>query len=165
MTSSDLNIISSWQKLITYHNNDINSLHKVGFLLSGFGINPNNHPVQHESSKIILEALHNKTQRMKNLTIFILLIPFALAGILLNGIFYFPLRTWIKKITEGSIFLDSVSFGIMSFLFPVFSILESILFNYLFGIHFVFWLIAIPLSAWLLLECRYQFYKFASLKN
>ena len=156
MKSTDRKIISTWQRIITYHSTDLDSLHKIGTTLSKPNLS------DQEFTKIVHDSLPNRHKRFWSLFKFASLLPFAIAGILLNGLFYFPLRSWIKKITRGSIFLDSVSFGIMSFIYPPFCIVESAILNHYLVYHFVLWFLLIPLSAWLSFECGYQFRKFVS---
>lgn len=76
----------------------------------------------------------------------ILLIP-ALIGCLLNGIFYFPLRSWIRSKTKDSIFYDSLLFGMLTILYPVYVLILSLVLFFILHIPFWFSIIALPATA------------------
>ena len=51
----------------------------------------------------------------------------ALAGFLLNAPLFFPVKNLAKKFTKNSVFYDSVFFGMLLVLYPVYCILISII--------------------------------------
>lgn len=53
----------------------------------------------------------------------ILLIPFAFAGWVLHAPFYYPIKTFTKAKTKGTVYYDSVLFGILLLLYPFYLIL------------------------------------------
>ncbi|MEO6960908.1 MAG: 1-acyl-sn-glycerol-3-phosphate acyltransferase [Puia sp.] len=55
------------------------------------------------------------------------LFPLAAVGLLLNGIFFFPVQKFVRKKTAGTVFYDSVLFGLLLLGYPVFWIIMNLL--------------------------------------
>jgi hypothetical protein len=49
-----------------------------------------------------------------------LLAPFALAGWVIHAPLYYLLRAWARRFTQGTVFYDSVLFGLLFFGYPVY---------------------------------------------
>ena len=100
------------------------------------------------------------------ITAVILFIP-ALAGLVLNGAFYFPLRNRTRAKTKNTIFYDSLLFGLLTILYPLYILLLSLVLYFTVHIPVWIWIIAIPVTAlctarwWVLLQkiSRYSIMK------
>lgn len=49
--------------------------------------------------------------------------PLALAGWIVNAPFYYPVRSIARRITRGTVYYDSVLFGILFFLYPIYVVI------------------------------------------
>ncbi len=58
----------------------------------------------------------------------------ALAGFLLNAPVFFPVRNLARKFTKNSVFYDSVLFGMLLILYPIYCILIAIIVGFFCGI-------------------------------
>ena len=86
----------------------------------------------------------------------------ALAGLLLNSLFYFPVRNFTKKKTKNTIFYDSLFVGLLTMLYPVYILIVAVLLAYFTGIPLALWVVVIPLCGW----CTIQFWVYAlKIKN
>lgn len=83
---------------------------------------------------------------------FLLVVP-ALAGVLLNGLFYFPASSLVRKKTKNTIFFDSLFFGLLVTLYPVYILLLSGFLSYYTGLYMGLWIVLIPLTGWCCLQC------------
>ncbi len=86
---------------------------------------------------------------------FLLMLP-AMLGYLMNAPIYIPVQKMVLAKTKGTVFYDSVLFGSLLFLYPVFVLLICILLLF-FGVSlpmvgFIFCLF--PLSAWSFVQWR-----------
>ncbi len=93
--------------------------------------------------------------RTKNTWVFL---P-AMAGYILNILCYLPIKEFLKKKTRGTVFFDSVLFGSLLFLYPIYVLLVCIL---LCELHVYIAIIALffflfPLSAWCAVQWRRGF--------
>ena len=70
----------------------------------------------------------------------ILLSPFAVAGWIIHAPLYYPLTLLARKKTAGTVYYDSVLFGLLFFTYPLYLIVLSILLTYITGIYWC-WLI------------------------
>ena len=95
---------------------------------------------------------NNDRQLVACLILALLLAPFALIGWLINAPLYFPIRNFVKKKTSGTVFYDSVLFGMLLLTYPIYSLLINLL-GLFFAHHSYVQLVllAMPLFGWLLL--------------
>ncbi len=77
----------------------------------------------------------------------LLLIP-ALLGLIIHLPFYMPLKNYVRKKTNDSVFYDSVLFGLLFITYPVYVILLSFLGIWFFGMEALFTPILILFLAW-----------------
>lgn len=73
----------------------------------------------------------------------------ALIGFILNGAFYFPLRNRVYAKTKGTIFYDSVLFGLITTLYPVYILLTSFVLWLATPVPFWAGMIIMPVTAWI----------------
>ncbi|HTN09103.1 1-acyl-sn-glycerol-3-phosphate acyltransferase [Agriterribacter sp.] len=86
----------------------------------------------------------------------------ALAGLLLNSLFYFPVNCFTRIKTKSTIFYDSLFFGLLTILYPVYILIASISLAYLTDIPLTLWVLTIPFCGW----CTVQFWVYAlKIKN
>lgn len=78
----------------------------------------------------------------------------ALAGFILNVLFYFPVNGFARRKTKNTIFYDTLFFGLLTMLYPVYILITSVLLAYFTGIPLALWLAAIPFCGW----CTVQFW-------
>ncbi|HRP56320.1 1-acyl-sn-glycerol-3-phosphate acyltransferase [Agriterribacter sp.] len=84
----------------------------------------------------------------KSYAIAVLLCIPALAGLVLNSLFYFPMRTFCRIKTKGTIFFDALLFGLLTMIYPLYILLASVLLNYFTPAPFWSWILIIPLTGW-----------------
>jgi 1-acyl-sn-glycerol-3-phosphate acyltransferase len=72
----------------------------------------------------------------------------ALAGLVLNSLFYFPVRTFTRIKTKGTIFFDALLFGVLTIIYPVYILIASLLLDYFTPAPFWAWMLIIPFSGW-----------------
>ena len=95
------------------------------------------------------------------ITAVMLFIP-ALAGLVLNGAFYFPLRNRSRAKTKDTIFYDSLLFGLITVLYPLYIILLSLVLYFTIHISVWIWMVAMPLTALCTARCRVLLQKISS---
>jgi hypothetical protein len=66
----------------------------------------------------------------------------------LNSLFYFPIRTFTRIKTKGTIFFDALFFGLLTILYPVYILLTAVLLNYFTPAPFGLWIFIIPFTGW-----------------
>lgn len=85
----------------------------------------------------------------------------AWVGWLVHAPLYYPVKNFVRKKTAGTVFFDSVMFGVLLFLYPLYLLLFFFLFH-LAGIPLsVVWLslFLIPFSAWIAVRWRKSLYE------
>ena len=110
------------------------------------------------STKLNLPSDHfplTYNRRTLNLLLSIILLPFAIAGYLLNGLFFFPLRAFARAKTKGTIFFDSVFIGALLLLYPMYWLLIGAVLSFTIPFGWL-WFIAAPITAWLAIEWNYN---------
>jgi len=148
MTSKNTANIAIWESILnqspryTDCTNNMKILHKAGEKISqtDFNTPATTMPTRNYWTDSRLDFV------IHLIFVLILFIP-ALTGFVLNGIFYFPVRSWVRSKTKGTIFYDSLLFGMLTIFYPVYIlILTLVLF---FTLHVPLWLciIAIPATA------------------
>lgn len=78
----------------------------------------------------------------------------ALLGLLLNGVFYFSLERFAIIKTRNTIFHDSLLIGLITVLYPLYTVILSVVLGNITGISAFLWLLLFPLSGW----CTRQFW-------
>ena len=96
-----------------------------------------------------------KERLFRNWILSLLLLLPAIAGYVLNGLFYIPSRTFAKAKTKGTIFFDSVFFGSVILLYPIYWLIAGIILSFTIPYGWI-WFIAAPLSAWFAIEWNYN---------
>lgn|GEM_PF-2688102 len=92
---------------------------------------------------------------LRNWILSLLLFPPAIAGYALNGLFYIPFRSFAKAKTKGTIFFDSVFFGSVILLYPIYWLIVGIILSIAIPYGWICF-IAAPLSAWFAIEWNYN---------
>jgi len=114
------------------------------------------------NSKVI--ALHT-TSFAKNVFLCALLFIPALIALLLHLPLYLPLSSCIKKKTKGTVFFDSVLFGSLLILYPLYLLIISVLAGIFIHPLCLFGVVAVPVLALLYLHwkeslvCTINYYK------
>jgi 1-acyl-sn-glycerol-3-phosphate acyltransferase len=86
--------------------------------------------------------------------------PIACIGWLIHAPLYYPLRNLVQRKTRGTIFYDSVLFGVLLFAYPLYLLLLSYLLVWM-GLPFSvagLLFVLLPLSAWITVRWRKSFY-------
>ena len=91
----------------------------------------------------------DKTAFATNVLLVVILCIPALIGFVLNGAFYFPLRKLVYAKTKGTIFYDSLLFGLITTLYPLYILLMSLVIWLTTRVPFWAGLIIIPVTAWI----------------
>ena len=99
------------------------------------------------------------SNHFKNYILLTLLGIPAFAGLLLNGIYYFPVTRFAREKTKNSIFYDSLSAGLLTILYPAYLLFISLILSVFSGISWVIWMILIPCSGWCTLQFWIQYLK------
>lgn len=86
-------------------------------------------------------------------TFLLLTIP-GMAGWVLNACYYYPLMKWCRKKTKGTIFFDSLAFGICIVTYPMYILLFLVLLPIISSVPYLAWVIILPVTgfcttAWL----------------
>lgn len=88
----------------------------------------------------------------------LLLLP-AVIGFLLHAALYFPIKKIVQKKTKGSVFYDSVSFGLLLILYPFYYLLVNVLvFSFTNSIALQIVVVLMPLWLWLLTNFKKLFH-------
>lgn len=150
MTSAHIASIALWQTLLTQYSRKfdcitgIARLHHTAAVLSDPGFRS---PF---ATKLIRRYYsENKTAFVVDVLLVVILCIPALIGYTLNGAFYFPLRHLACTKTKGTIFYDSLLFGLITTLYPVYILLTSFVLWLTTPIAFWLGLIIIPVTAWI----------------
>ena len=103
-----------------------------------------NKMVNHQLLQHLREPI--STQTPSN---FLMFLP-AMLGIIIHASLYYPIKSFVEKKTNGNQFYDSVLFGLLLFLYPIFLLLFSIIIylftkNILVGIGAM---VLFPITAW-----------------
>lgn len=97
----------------------------------------------------------NGWQCCGSLILVLLLAPFALTGFLLHAPFFYPLRNFVKKKTRGTVFYDSVLFGSLMLMYPLYWLLVNLTaILFIENMYIRLGLAAMPGFAWLWLIWR-----------
>lgn len=88
----------------------------------------------------------------KNLLLVILLIIPSVTGLLLNGMYYFPVSRWARAKTKGTIFYDALLCGLMTITYPLYVVLASLLLHLATTINWWCWIILLPFAGWCTLQ-------------
>lgn len=138
-----------WQAILTNVtlrdncNNLIKHIHHQGYLLSAQDFEP---PL-YQKLKRSFFPLHY-ADYYKSFAIAALLCIPALAGFVLNSLFYFPVGMFARIKTKGTIFYDALLFGLLTILYPVYIMLTSVLLDYFTSAPFWLWIFIIPFTGW-----------------
>ncbi|MCC6289034.1 MAG: 1-acyl-sn-glycerol-3-phosphate acyltransferase [Chitinophagaceae bacterium] len=98
----------------------------------------------------------------KSLSLFGLAVVPGITGLLLNGLYYFPLSRWVYHKTKKSIFYDALLCGLITITYPAYILLTAILLHFTTPVHFLFWLPIFPFTGWC---TAYAYTLFAEVKN
>lgn len=91
----------------------------------------------------------------------LLCIP-ALAGFVLNSLFYFSASTFARIKTKNTIFFDALFFGLLTILYPMYILLASVLLDYFVPAPFWVWVFIMPFTGW----CSAKFWMYVmKIKN
>lgn len=138
-----------WQTIVTNIklrnncNNLVKQIHQQSGILSAQDFEP---PLQQKLKRYFF-PLHDTDYRSSYAMVCLLSIP-ALAGFVLNSLFYFPVRIFTRIKTKGTIFYDALLFGILTITYPLYILSASVLLDYLTPGPFWSWIFIIPLTGW-----------------
>jgi hypothetical protein len=150
MTSANTAGIALWQTLLTQYSSKFDCvtgmarLHHTAAELSDPGFRS---PF---TTKLIRSYYsENKTAFAADILLVVIFFIPALIGYTLNGAFYFPLRRLVCTKTKGTIFYDSLLFGLITTLYPVYILLMSLVLWLTTPVPFWAGMIVIPVTAWI----------------
>lgn len=103
-------------------------------------------------NKLISDKLSQQLKeeiKESNKPIFPLLIP-AMIGKLVHAPLYYPIKSFVSKKTNGNEFYDSVLFGLLFFIYPIYLLLISLIVLFLtkHGLFVMLVFILLPILAW-----------------
>jgi 1-acyl-sn-glycerol-3-phosphate acyltransferase len=89
----------------------------------------------------------------------ILLLSPAVIGFILHAALYFPIKKLVQQKTKGSVFYDSVLFGLLLILYPFYYVLANVLvFNFTNTVALQIIVVFMPLWLWLLTNFKKLFH-------
>jgi hypothetical protein len=121
----------------------VKQIHQQSGILSAQDFEP---PLEQKLKRYFF-PLHDTDYRSSYVMVCLLCMP-ALAGFVLNSLFYFPVRTFIRIKTKGTIFYDALLFGVLTVAYPVYILSASVLLGYFTPVPFWSWIFIIPLTGW-----------------
>lgn len=154
LTTNKKEAVNIWQILITNitpmgnRNGFIPSISRQSLLLSAQDFAS---PLQQRLKRFFLPVQHDEIYK-SYIALLLLTLP-ALAGLILNGLFYFPVDSFVRAKTKNTIYFDSLFFGMMVILYPAYLLLLSVFLGYLTPVLPALWLVLIPVSGWCSLQC------------
>ncbi len=148
MTSVNASNIELWESILTQApeyidcSNNLNILQSAGEKISQTDLHS-------EITSMTTRRfwVDNRLIFISNIIFAVILFIPALVGCVLNGIFYFPLRSWCRSKTKGTIFYDSLLFGMLTILYPVYALLISLVLFFTLRIPFWISIIVLPATA------------------
>ncbi|MFT3946566.1 MAG: 1-acyl-sn-glycerol-3-phosphate acyltransferase [Agriterribacter sp.] len=90
----------------------------------------------------------NNLHFYKNVLLLLLLLTPAIAGLLLNALYYFPVSRWAYLKTKGSIFYDALLCGLITITYPVYILIAAAILHFTTPIRFLFWIPLLPTTAY-----------------
>ncbi|MBX2924566.1 MAG: 1-acyl-sn-glycerol-3-phosphate acyltransferase [Chitinophagaceae bacterium] len=146
MRSQKKENIRAWQTVISSFNqpytcNNLYALHQIGNLIEGSG----------SADLMSITRQYSRKGRKgfyKTLIYFLLLIVPGIAGIILNGLYYFPISRWAFYKTRNSIFYDALLCGLITVTYPLYMLLAAAILHAAGWLHFLLWVPVLPLSGW-----------------
>lgn len=160
MTSNSAANIALWESILTQAPGYIDCARNVGILHTiGETISQPGFHFAITSTPTPRFWANSRTSFIIDLVVAAILFIPALPGCILNGAFYFPVQNWSRSKTRGTIFYDSLLFGLLTILYPAYVLLLSLIF--FFTMHIPLWLsiVATPLSALCAARWRVLFLK------
>ncbi|MBX3255251.1 MAG: 1-acyl-sn-glycerol-3-phosphate acyltransferase [Chitinophagaceae bacterium] len=147
MRSQKRENIHAWQTVIHSFNqpytcNNLYALHKIGNLMEDSGSAANLLSITRQYS------VKSRKDFYKTLIYFLLLVIPGLAGILLNGLYYFPISRWAFYKTKNTIFYDALLCGLITVTYPLYILLAAALLHTAGYLHFLLWIPVLPFSGW-----------------
>lgn len=150
MTSPDTANIALWQTLLARHSLEFNCITSIARLHStGAAISDPNFRSPLASKLIRRYCSGGKREFMGDMLLVVIFCIPALIGFLLNGAFYFPLRNRVYAKTKDTIFYDSLLFGLITTLYPVYILLMSLVLWLTTPVPFWAGLVVMPVTAWI----------------
>lgn len=147
MRSEEKENIRAWQIVIKSlaqrsTGSDLQNLHSIGGIIERSASVPGlTHITRQYLSK-------NKNDFYKSLVLLLCLAIPGCAGLLLNGVYYFPVSRWARRKTKGSIFYDALLCGLITVTYPLYLFITAALLHIITPIHFLWWAIVLPVSGW-----------------
>lgn len=108
-----------------------------------------------KSIAIPAKFTRNTTQVLSNLAGIVILALPAIAGYILHAPLYYPLKRFVERKTEGTVFFDSVLFGTLLLLYPLYWLLLNVaVWVFIDGPYLRLGFMLTPLLAWLCLRWK-----------
>lgn len=122
--------------------NEIYQLHNAGNIIEESDPPPG-------LSRVMRQYIsRNKSECIKSLFLLVLLLVPGIAGLILNGLYYFTLSRWAHVKTKNSIFYDALLCGLITITYPLYIIITAIILHIFTPLAFLCWIPVLPFTGW-----------------